>query len=75
MMELKEHPRIFGLITVNGTDSVYVKYDCDQVINLMQYCERQSDVKNIVIHGYRSIVGNEKVIVFPKNSVVSYMKC
>ena len=56
MMELKEHPRIFGLITVNGTDSVYLKYDCNQIIKLMQYCERQSDVKNIVINTYRSIV-------------------
>lgn len=74
-MELKEHSQILGLITINGTDSEYVKYSCDQIINLMKYFERQSDTKNITIHGYGNIGGDKKVIMFPKNSVISYMKC
>lgn len=74
-MELKERPQILGLITINGADSEYVKYTYDQIIGLLKYTESQSDTNNIIIHGYGNIGGDEKVIMFPKNSVVSYMKC
>lgn len=73
-MELKEQPQVLGVVTINGTDAEYVKYDYDQIINLMKYSERQSNIKDIVLRGYADIRGRDKkVIVFPKNSVVSYM--
>ena len=74
-MELKERPQILGLITINGADSEYVKYSYDQIISLMKCSEYQDNVRDIIIHGYGNIGGDEKVIMFPKNSVVSYMKC
>lgn len=72
---MEEHSQILGLITVNGVNSEYVKYSFSQIIDLLKYAESRSNVKNIVIHGYGNIDGGEKVIIFPKNSVVSYMKC
>lgn len=73
-MELKEQPQILGVVTINGTDAEYVKYDRGQIINLMKYVQRQSGIENIVLQGYADIRGRDKkVIVFPKNSVVSYM--
>lgn len=36
-MELKEQPQILGVVTINGTNAEYVKYNRDQIINLMKY--------------------------------------
>lgn len=72
---MEEHSQILGLITTNGINSEYVKYTYDQIIDLLKYAENRSNITNIVIHGYGNIGGDEKVIIFPKNSVVSYMKC
>lgn len=71
-MELKEQSQILGLITINGINSIYVKYSYDQIISLMKCSNYQHNVRDIVIHGYGNIGGNKKVIIFPKNSVVSY---
>lgn len=72
---MEEHSQILGLISINGINSEYVKYTYDQIIDLLKYAESQSDINNIIIHGYGNIGGDEKVIIFPKNSVISYMKC
>lgn len=71
-LKLKEQSQILGLITINGINSIYVKYSCAQIIRLMKYFELQDNAKNIAIYGYGNIGGNKKVIIFPKNSVVSY---
>ena len=72
---MEEHSQILGLITINGTDSEYVKYTFDQILDLIKYAEFQDEVKNIVLHGYGNIEGDKKVIVFPKKSTISYMEC
>lgn len=69
---MEKQSQILGLITINGTDSEYVKYTFNQIIDLMKYAEFRNEIKNIAIRGYENIGGNEKVIIFPKNSVVSY---
>jgi len=72
---MEEHSQILGLITINGTDSVYVKYSCDELVDLIEYSQERRNIENLIVHGYGNIGGDEKVIMFPKNSVVSYMKC
>ena len=72
---MQEHSQILGIITINGTDSEYVKYTFDQILELIQYAGSQNDVKSIIIHGYENIDGDKKVIVFPKQSTISYAEC
>ena len=72
---MKEHSQILGIITINGTDSEYVKYTYNQIIDLLTYSESRSNVKNIIMHGYENIGGDRKIIIFPKNSIVSYTEC
>jgi len=72
---MEEHLQILGLITINGTDSLYVKYSCDELVDLIEYSQERRNIENLIVHGYGNIGGDEKVIMFPKNSVVSYMKC